>query len=1552
MKSRLITVVPIVVLLAAALFLTPSSDVQAASTTCNSCADCNSKLASGSWDTVTLTTDISNHEGGCIALLLEESNVVFDCNGHTIDGDGLAIDPEAGIAMMHGSGNTIRNCTVSDFSEGILLWDATSHVVTGNTLTSNDTGIELHWSDSNDVNNNTITGNYNGIQISNANNNAIDANTVCQSANLDFYLDSGTGNSGDNNTCDSPGSWNDDGTTGCTSGCAGTATCNSCSDCSSKLNGTFDKVMLTQDISNHVGTCITFGANNIEFDGDNHRIDGDDSGSDYGVYLNGKSGNTVKNCDVTDFQYGIYLTGSSGNTVSRSSANSNTMDGIRLDSSSGNTIAVWNEANSNGRFGIYLGYSNNNDVYYNDANSNSGAGIRLSHADSNMITFNGVQDNNSANAWGIYMYSSDSNTVSHNEVVGNYYGIKFDASNLNTLNTNKICSNPSVDFDLVGGSFGNSGDYNTCCASPNEWNDIGTTGCTNPCDTAPDANDNGVSDACDCADARQGLNETGRDCGGICPACLAVPAGWSNVTGVRLRGGANSGLIDVIFVPEQSYSGNMTAFENAVIDNIANWYLRLDEMTVDPLPADYQDKFNFYIYTGGFGQKCTGTPCLPCAGTPPSNLWSDAPGADVGAILAAPGSGAWGCASGIGPPGTHLHFISLGDREGQVLHESGHAIFGLIDQYCGCTHYEQNTPTTNIWSSLSGCQSDATAQGWTGGSCTEINCATPTCPYFSSVQDWWKYDPYSLMDGSGFLCTGANVCTQSPDAFGEACTWRMNWAFNNWPAGSSNGILVHFNINQDVITELSSEMVAGHPDVGLQGENFRVELLSAGDEVLQEYGIWDPRYQIGDGGEMVYSDNVDFSLTFPAQAGIQTAEIYDPATQELKVSVDLSALECTCNSCSDCEDKLRDPLCLTVRLTEDIIDHAGTCIGLIMGESDADFDCDGHTIDGDDIAIDPDYGVTMMHGTDNSIRNCVISDFSRGIYLWDATAHVVKGNTLTSNGAGIEMGWSDAGFVVNNTVNENYNGIVIGNSSNNNVRSNAVCQNTNLDFDVRSSTGNSGTENRCHSPDGWNDDGTTGCTYACPTSLYISPANSTVGVSNTVTVDVMVGDIENLYGAQVALTFDPTLVEVVDADSSAPGTQIEKGSFPVPDYVIVNLADNSAGTIDYAVSLQGAKPGVNGSGVLARITFHGLSDGVSYVAFTGSILSDPQSVAIDHSTQDGQVEVLSQEGRVSGRVILERRASSAGATVSVGTQVMTTDAAGIIGPENIPVGTHTIEARHPSYLRSWRSFSLVAGETLVLPEVTLLGGDVNQDDRIYIGDLTLEGQAWNTTPADAAWFDAGDITDDQAINILDMVAVQYNFQAVAPGPWGTALAQGFSELDRAGTLTSQDRADITTQVVVSPSQASLAGVGEAVELDIAVQDVSDLYGVLLRLTFDPSVVQVRDADPNAPGVQIRPGDFLDPRQFVAVNEADNGTGEILFAVTQLRPAEGQNGSGVLATVIFEAADQGTSPVQLVEVRLLDNTPQDPQEIPAGTQDGEVTVEGQWQIYLPLVLRGF
>ncbi|ODS36940.1 MAG: hypothetical protein A7315_04445 [Candidatus Altiarchaeales archaeon WOR_SM1_79] len=113
--------------------------------------------------------------------------------------------------------------------------------------------------------------------------------------------------------------------------------CNSCSDCNDKLNN-YDctVVKLTTDM-NHSGTCINNSENftNKIFDCQGNTIDGNETG--YGIYLNGKSNNTIQNCNINHFQYGIYLSSSSNNTLINNTADSN-LGGIYLSNSSFNYL--------------------------------------------------------------------------------------------------------------------------------------------------------------------------------------------------------------------------------------------------------------------------------------------------------------------------------------------------------------------------------------------------------------------------------------------------------------------------------------------------------------------------------------------------------------------------------------------------------------------------------------------------------------------------------------------------------------------------------------------------------------------------------------------------------------------------------------------------------------------------------------------------------------------------------------------------------------------------------------------------------------------------------------------------------------------------------------------------------------------------------------------------------------------------------------------------------------------------------------------------------------
>lgn len=124
------------------------------------------------------------------------------------------------------------------------------------------------------------------------------------------------------------------------------------------------------------------------------------------------------------------------------------------------------------------------------------------------------------------------------------------------------------------------------------------------------------------------------------------------------------------------------------------------------------------------------------------------------------------------------------------------------------------------------------------------------------------------------------------------------------------------------------------------------------------------------------------------------------------------------------------------------------------------------------------------------------------------------------------------------------------------------------------------------------------------------------------------------------------------------------------------------GIIEYAVSLKGDKPGGSGSGRLARIIFHGKGEGKRAVAFTRSLLSDPASVPIEHTTKDGLVEVPEPQGIVSGRVLLERRASNAGTDVCLNGTCAVTPEDGSYTFYGVTPGPHNLTVRHMSYLRS------------------------------------------------------------------------------------------------------------------------------------------------------------------------------------------------------------------------------------------------------------------------------
>jgi hypothetical protein len=141
--------------------------------------------------------------------------------------------------------------------------------------------------------------------------------------------------------------------------------------------------------------------------------------------------------------------------------------------------------------------------------------------------------------------------------------------------------------------------------------------------------------------------------------------------------------------------------------------------------------------------------------------------------------------------------------------------------------------------------------------------------------------------------------------------------------------------------------------------------------------------------------------------------------------------------------------------------------------------------------------------------------------------------------------------------------------------------------------------------------------------VAVDPRSVEVEVGATTTVDLRIEDVSDLYYVEVLLFFDPALLEVVDADSTLGGVQIEPGTFLGPDSTVDdNEVDSEAGEIIFTQT-AGDEP-VSGSGVLATITFQGKASGESEVEFDRGYLylEEYDGDAIDADVQDGRVIVV------------------------------------------------------------------------------------------------------------------------------------------------------------------------------------------------------------------------------------------------------------------------------------------------------------------------------------------
>ena len=144
---------------------------------------------------------------------------------------------------------------------------------------------------------------------------------------------------------------------------------------------------------------------------------------------------------------------------------------------------------------------------------------------------------------------------------------------------------------------------------------------------------------------------------------------------------------------------------------------------------------------------------------------------------------------------------------------------------------------------------------------------------------------------------------------------------------------------------------------------------------------------------------------------------------------------------------------------------------------------------------------------------------------------------------------------------------------------------------------------------------------AAPT-VVLGSAVLEVAAGQTEPLSVTVTDVQDLYGLEIHLRFDPAVVQVADADPGRDGIQVAAGDFLSADFVAQNQANNQAGSIDYAVTQVNPNEPRSGSGTLLVIRFQGgAAGGASQLEVTNGILTTRDGDLIPVTFASGEVRV-------------------------------------------------------------------------------------------------------------------------------------------------------------------------------------------------------------------------------------------------------------------------------------------------------------------------------------------
>ena len=470
------------------------------------------------------------------------------------------------------------------------------------------------------------------------------------------------------------------------------------------------------------------------------------------------------------------------------------------------------------------------------------------------------------------------------------------------------------------------------CSRSQEDSDLDGIG--NPCDNCMyefnkdqrDIDFNGYGDACDCADSVWGANEHGIDCGGNCPETCSEKHSAKCIP--LVKNGSAKDKLDIVFIPDRDYGGRLTVFRNNVRTLIDSGYFGSTEFSGN------RNRFNFYYYEPRYVSEWADYEPVCAKFDLPLDFFLHCAMGDSNAIVWDPDPrdpGDRSCSS--------FNAFSVGRNElTTVVHETGHNIFGMADEYCCDGGYSQPPePFPNVFHTLKDCQDHSQNPAACWNFCTETmtwganahcrafaqanslnpdECRGTTSPNWCNWREqgfrkccedwgdgWWKSDPNTcyMLNGNAFgpdcaarvtnkMTSSFRLAQRAEDTNRKTATLPKADAMDDAP----KAVVLRYHMADDQFVLLDATIVPGYaPNHLLDHGPYVLNELSNETKRLFSAFFHDPRelriFENEEGkNRMNMRWNVDFIMVMPFLANLKAIRINDPATGAVHHAADLS----------------------------------------------------------------------------------------------------------------------------------------------------------------------------------------------------------------------------------------------------------------------------------------------------------------------------------------------------------------------------------------------------------------------------------------------------------------------------------------------------------------------------------------------------------------------------------------------------------------------------------------------------------------------------------------